>query len=243
MLTHLRPALVLFILLSLITGVVYPLAITGIAQVAFEGKANGSLIAATGYPHAPRGSDADSATSHAERGGTRYLGSSLIGQEFGTSDPAAAAQHAKWFWGRPSATGPVPYTALNLDTGTGSSGSNLAPTNPALLDNIKARLAALDAADASVGIARTPTAPASSSTAPAPRTTPVPIDLVTASASGLDPHISPAAAEYQVPRIAKARSMTEDAVRALVAKHTTGRTLGLLGEPVVNVRTLNHALE
>lgn len=242
MLTHLRPALVLFILLSLITGIVYPLAITGIAQLAFADKANGSLIAATAYPHAPRGANAGNATPDAERGGTQYIGSALIGQEFGTSDPAAAAQHAKWFWGRPSATGPVPYTALNLDEGTGSSGSNLAPTNPALLDNITARLAALDAADASVGIARTPTAPAATDNAPAPRTTAVPIDLVTASASGLDPHISPAAAEYQVARIAKARNMTEDAVRDLVRQHTTGRTLGILGEPVVNVLTLNLAL-
>lgn len=213
MLTQLRPALVLFALLSLITGVIYPLAITGIARLAFADKANGSIIiSADGNP----------------------IGSSLIGQEFGTSDPAAAPQHAKWFWGRPSATGPVPYTAFNLATGTGSSGSNLAPTNPALLDNIKARLAALDAADASVGIVRVP--PGSTS-----RTTAVPVDLVTASASGLDPHISPAAAEYQVPRIAKARGMTEDTVRALVRQHTAGRTLGMLGEPVVNVLALNQA--
>lgn len=222
MLNNLRPALVLFIFLSLITGVVYPLAITGIAQVAFADKANGSiLIDATGTP----------------------IGSALIGQEFGTSDITLASQRARWFWGRPSATAPVPYTALNLSTGTGSSGSNLAPTNPALLDNIRARLVALDAADASVGIVRTPPAPASASTAPAPRTTPVPIDLVTASASGLDPHISPAAAEYQIPRIAKARNITEDALRNLVRQHTTGRTLGLLGEPVVNVLTLNLALD
>jgi K+-transporting ATPase ATPase C chain len=214
MLTQLRPALVLFALLSLITGVVYPLAITGVAQVAFADKANGSVII---------GSDG------------KPIGSSLIGQEFGTSDPAAAAQHAKWFWGRPSATGPVPYTALNLDTGTGSSGSNLAPTNPALIDNIKARLAALDAADASVDIVRI----AADSTL---RTTAVPVDLVTASASGLDPHISLAAAEYQVPRVAKARGLTEDAVRDLVRQHTQGRALGVLGEPVVNVLDLNQAL-
>lgn len=220
MLTQLRPALVLFALLSLITGVIYPLAITGIARLAFAEKANGSIIiSADGNP----------------------IGSSLIGQEFGTSDPAAAPQHAKWFWGRPSATGPVPYTAFNLATGTGSSGSNLAPTNPALLDNIKARLAALDAADASVGITRTSDTPGSESRATQSRTTPVPIDLVTSSASGLDPHISPAAAEYQVPRIAKARGMTEDTVRALVRQHTAGRTLGMLGEPVVNVLALNQA--
>lgn len=215
MLTHLRPALVLFVLLSLITGVIYPLAITGIAQATFPAQANGSIIAgANGNP----------------------VGSALIGQEFGTSDATAAPALAKWFWGRPSATGPVPYTALNLATGTGSSGSNLAPTNPALLDSIKARLAALDAADASVGIERLSPGAAS-------RATPVPIDLVTSSASGLDPHISPAAAEYQVPRVARARNMTEDAVRALVSLHTQGRTLGVLGEPVVNVLTLNRAIE
>lgn len=228
MLTHppiLRPALVLFVLLSIITGIIYPLAITGVAQLAFPDKANGSLI---GYPHAPRGDDA----RHAERGNTQYLGSSLIGQEFGTSDPAAAPALAKWFWGRPSATSPVPYTALNLDKGTGSSGSNLAPTNPALLDNIKARLAALDAAEASVGIVRRPHAERGD-------THNVPIDLVTSSASGLDPHISPEAAEFQIPRIAKARGMSEHAVRALVTKHSTRRTLGVLGEPVVNVLELN----
>lgn len=218
----LRPALVLFFLLSLITGVVYPLAITGIAQVAFAGKANGSILTdAAGKP----------------------IGSALIGQEFAPPISDTAAQHAQWFWGRPSATGPVPYTALNLAAGTGSSGSNLAPTNPALLDNVKARLAALDAADASVGIARTITATSATDTAPAPRTTAVPIDLVTASGSGLDPHISPAAAEYQVARVAKARGMTEDAVRALVREHTQRRTLGLLGEPVVSVLTLNRALD
>ncbi len=214
MLTQLRPAIVLFALLSLITGVVYPLAITGISQIALADKANGSILA--------------------KADGTS-IGSSLIGQEFGTSDPSAAPALAKWFWGRPSATGPVPYTALNLDKGSGSSGSNLAPTNPALLNNIKARIAALDAADASVGITRV--TPGSTSRAKL-----VPVDLVTASASGLDPHISPAAAEYQVPRIAKARGLTEDAVRTLVQQHTQSRALGLLGEPVVNVLTLNEAI-
>lgn len=214
MLTHLRPALVLFVLLTLVTGVAYPLALTGIAQATFPAQANGSIIAgANGNP----------------------VGSALIGQEFGTSDPAAAPAHSKWFWGRPSATGPIPYTALNLTTGTGSSGSNLAPSNPALIDNVKARLAALDAADANVGIERLSPGAAS-------RATPVPIDLVTSSASGLDPHISPAAAEYQVPRVARARNMTEDAVRALVSQHTQGRALGVLGEPVVNVLALNLAL-
>lgn len=211
----LRPALVLFALLSLITGVVYPLAITGVARVAFAEKARGSLI-----------TTADG----------RAIGSALIGQEFGTSDPAAAAALAMWFWGRPSATGPVPYTALNLEKGTGSSGSNLAPSNPALLGNVRSRVAALDMADASVGIVRVISSSAS-------RTAAVPIDLVTASASGLDPHISPAAAEYQVPRVARSRGLTEDAVRALVREHTQGRTLGLLGEPVVNVLALNQAIQ
>lgn len=202
MLTQLRPALVLFAILSLITGVVYPLGITGIAQLAFADKANGSIIT---------GKDG------------KAIGSSLIGQEFSAGDPKHAA---KWFWGRPSATGPVPYTALNLDKGTGSSGSNLAPTNPALIYIVKARIDALAAADSSVGYARAATQP-------------IPVDLVTSSASGLDPHISPAAAEYQVPRIAKTRGMSEEAVRALVTKHSLGRTLGVLGEPVVNVLELN----
>jgi K+-transporting ATPase ATPase C chain len=214
MLTHLRPALVLFVLLSLVTGVLYPLVITGIAQVALADQANGSLIAgADGKP----------------------IGSALIGQEFGTSDAAAAPALAKWFWSRPSATAPVPYTALNLDKGTGSSGSNLAPTNPALLDSIKARITALDAADTSVGIVRL--VPGSTS-----RTTTVPVDLVTSSASGLDPHISSAAAEYQVPRVARARGMSEEAVRSLLRQHTRPRALGVLGEPVVHVLELNQAL-
>ncbi|XVJ60038.1 MAG: potassium-transporting ATPase subunit KdpC [Tepidisphaera sp.] len=205
MLTHppiLRPALVLFAILSLITGMVYPLVITGIAQVVFADKANGSIVT---------GKDG------------KAIGSELIGQDFSAGDPKDAA---KWFWGRTSATGPVPYTALNLDKGTGSSGSNLAPTNPALIDNVKARVDALAAADSSVGYARAAAQP-------------IPVDLVTSSASGLDPHISPAAAEYQVPRIAKARGMSEEAVRSLVTKHSTGRTLGVLGEPVVNVLALN----
>jgi K+-transporting ATPase ATPase C chain len=117
--------------------------------------------------------------------------------------------------------------SLNLDKGTGSSGSNLAPTNPALVDNVTARITALHAAEAAVGLE------------PAKR---IPVDLVTASGSGLDPHISPAAAEYQLPRVARARGMTEEAVRALVRRHTTGRTFGVLGEPVVNVLELNRAL-
>ena len=218
MLSQLRAALVLFVLLSVITGVVYPLVITGVAQVVFHEKANGSII-----------------RSAAGEGGGVALGSSLIGQEFGTSDAGSGARQSQWFWGRPSATSPVAYGALNRDAGTGSSGSNLATTNPALLENIKARLSALDAADASVGIVRV--APGSGS-----RVTAVPVDLVTSSGSGLDPHISPSAAEYQVARVAKARKMSEESVLGLVKAHTKGRALGVLGEPVVNVLELNRAL-
>lgn len=210
MLANLRPAVCLLAGLSLITGVVYPLTVTAVARVAFPGKAGGSII---------------------RDGNSAAIGSVLVGQEFGTSDPAAAPALAKWFWGRPSATGPVPYTALNLDKGTGSSGSNLAPTNPAVLDNVRARLMALNAADASVGLSR------------AAAEARVPIDLVTSSASGLDPHISPASAEYQVARVAQARNMSSEAVRALVRQHTSGRALGVLGEPVVNVLELNLAIE
>ncbi len=198
-----RPALVVFVLLSALTGVVYPLVVTGLAQVAFPGRANGSVITRAG----------------------RAVGSSLIGQEFSQGPDAP-----RYFWGRPSATGPVPYVSFNADKGTGSSGSNLGPTNPALVENVKARIEALRAADAAAGYQRRPDQM-------------VPVDLVTASGSGLDPHISPAAAEYQLPRVAKARGMTEEAVRAHVAACTTGRTLGVLGEPVVNVLELNLALD
>jgi K+-transporting ATPase ATPase C chain len=144
--------------------------------------------------------------------GGNAVGSSLIGQPF--DDPA-------YFWSRPSATGPLPYTPFNGEKLTGSSGSNLGPTNTALTDAVKARIEALKAADPTAG------------------DRPVPVDLVTASASGLDPHISPAAAEYQVPRVAKVRGMSQDAVRAIVAKHTEGRQLGMLGERRVNVLELN----
>lgn len=199
MTTILRPALVLFLLLTIITGVVYPLAVTGIAQVAFPDQANGSVI----------------------RQGDRAVGSSLIGQEF--SDP-------KYFWGRLSATGPVPYTSFNADRLTGSSGSNLAPTNPALVTNAQARIDALKAADAAVGYTR-------------PAVQRIPVDLVTSSGSGLDPHISPAAAEYQVGRVAKARGLDEQAVRALVQEHTHSRQWGILGEPRVDMLELNLALD
>lgn len=200
MVAQLRPALVVFVLLSLVTGVLYPLAVTGVGQLVFPSQANGSILAKDGTP----------------------VGSSLIGQEF--------SGDAKYFWGRLSATSPVPYTAFNADKATGSSGSNLGPTNPALVDAARARIDAMKAADAAVGYAR-------------PADQLVPIDLVTSSASGLDPHISLAAAEYQVPRVARSRGVPEEQVRALVESHSQGRALGVLGEPVVNVLELNLALD
>ena len=193
MTNQLRPALVSLVLLTLITGLVYPLLTTGIAQVVFPQQANGSLIVKDG----------------------QVVGSSLIGQSF--DDP-------KYFWGRLSATSTYPYNAFNAEALTGSSGSNYWPLNPALLDMVQARIDALKAADPTNQL-------------------PIPVDLVTASGSGLDPHISPAAAEYQVPRVARARGLDESAVRQLVAEHTEGRTLGLLGEPRVNVLELNLALD
>lgn len=200
MLSQLRPAIVVFITLSAITGVFYPLVVTGVAQTVFPRHADGSIIIKDG----------------------KAVGSSLLGQEFGGE--------ARYFWGRLSATGPVPYTSFNADKSTGSSGSNLGPTNPALVGNAKARITALAAADAAAGYQR-------------PAGGQAPIDLVTASGSGLDPHISLAAAGYQLPRVAKARGLPEDAVRALVAAHTDGRTFGVLGEPVVNVLELNLDLD
>ena len=193
-----RPAITLFVLLTLITGIGYPLLVTGAAR-AFPSQATGSLIVRDG----------------------RVVGSSLIGQEF--SDP-------KYFWGRLSATSPVPYAAFNADKSTGSSGSNLAPTNPDLLKNAQVRIDALKAADAAVGFNR-------------PAGQGVPVELVTSSASGLDPHISPSAAEYQVGRVAKARGLDESVVRELVHQSTRPRTLGVLGEPVVNVLELNLSLD
>jgi K+-transporting ATPase ATPase C chain len=175
------------IVFTVITGVAYPLVVTGIAQVAFKDQANGSLIEKDG----------------------KVLGSRLIGQPF--SDP-------KYFWSRPSATSPMPYN------GAASSGSNQGPTNPALKEAVEGRVKALREAD-----------PAN--------TKPVPVDLVTASSSGLDPHISPAAADYQVERVAKARNIDPGKVRELVAAHKEGRQLGILGEPRVNVLTLNLALD
>lgn len=187
MTTHLRPALVLFVLLSLITGGLYPLAVTGVAQLAFPEAANGSLIVKDGKP----------------------VGSALIGQAFG--DP-------KHFWSRPSATSPMPYNAAN------SSGSNQGPMNPALVDAVKARVEALRAADPG-------------------HMAPVPVDLVTASASGLDPHISLAAAEAQVSRVARVRGWSEVRVRELVTQHTELPLLGFIGEPRVHVLRLNLALD
>jgi K+-transporting ATPase ATPase C chain len=192
--TQLRPAIVALAILTIITGIIYPLIVTGIAQVAFPYQANGSIM--TGADGTP-------------------LGSELIGQQF--DDP-------KYFWGRLSATGPVPYTAFNAEKLTGSSGSNYGPLNPALKDAVQMRIDALKAAD--------PT-----------NTAPIPVDLVTASGSGLDPHISPAAAAYQVARVAKARGLDVAQVRTLVAQHTEGRQLGFLGEPRVNVLELNLALD
>lgn len=185
--TQLRPAVTLFVLLSLITGLAYPLLVTGVAQVAFPEAANGSLIVENGKP----------------------VGSALIGQNF--TDPGH-------FWGRPSATAPMPYNAAN------SAGSNLAPTAPALVDAVKARIEALRAADPG-------------------NTAPVPVDLVTASASGLDPHISRAAADYQAARVSRVSGLPLARVKTLVDAQTEGQWLGLIGEPRVNVLKLNLALD
>jgi len=192
--TQLRPALAALAILTIITGIIYPLVVTGVAQALFPYQANGSLMRSPGG---------------------EPVGSELIGQQF--DDP-------KYFWGRLSATGPVPYTAFNAGKLTGSSGSNYGPLNPALADAAQARVDALRAAD-----------PGSSA--------PIPVDLVTSSGSGLDPHISPAAAAYQVARVARARGLDEARVRELVAQHTEGRQLGILGEPRVNVLQLNLALD
>ena len=181
------PALRMLVVLSVLTGVIYPYLVTGIAQLAFPRAANGSLIEADG----------------------KAQGSTLIGQPF--DDP-------KYFWGRPSATSPMPYNA------GASSGSNQGPRNPALADAVKDRIKTLSDADPDNKAA-------------------VPVDLVTASGSGLDPDISVAAAAYQVHRVAKARGMAEDKVRALVDAGTRGRTFGILGEPRVNVLELNLALD
>ncbi len=183
---YIKPAVISFALLTIITGIIYPLLITGIAHVFFHGQANGSLIYRDG----------------------KIVGSSLIGQQF--DDP-------KYLWGRISATSPQ-YNASS------SSGSNIGPSNPALIDEIKGRIKALKAADPE-------------------NTNSIPVDLVTSSGSGLDPQISIAASYYQIPRIAKRRGISENAVKDIIRKNTTGRFLGLIGEPVVNVLKVNLDLE
>jgi K+-transporting ATPase ATPase C chain len=182
-----RNAVSILLVMTVITGIAYPLLATGVAQLLFPHQANGSLIEQHGEP----------------------IGSELIGQYF--DDP-------KYFWGRPSATTPKPYN------GAASNGSNLGPSNPALRDAVQQRIEALHKADPG-------------------NTAPVPVDLVTASASGLDPEISPAAAQYQVARVAHMRHMRVEQVQALVAEFTRGRQLGVLGEPRVNVLQLNLALD
>ena len=188
MIKHVKPAIILFVLLSVLTGVIYPAVVTGLAQLLFASQANGSPLT--------------------DKGG-KPIGSSLIGQSF--SNPGH-------FWGRPSATGPFPYNA------GASSGSNLGPTNPALVAALKARIQLLKSADPD-------------------NKAPIPVDLITASASGLDPHISPAAADYQINRVAKARNMKTENLRALVDANTESRQWGFLGEPRINVLTLNLALD
>lgn len=197
MLKQFRAAIGALVILTCMTGIVYPLVVTGIAQIVFPAQANGSLIRA--------------------RDG-RVVGSSLIGQQF---------DQPRYFWGRLSATATFPYNAFDAVTLTASSGSNYGPLNPALVGpngTIQTRINALREADPG-------------------NTARVPVDLVTASASGLDPQISPAAAAYQVPRVARARGLSEEQVRQLVALHTEQRTFGILGEPRVDVLELNLALD
>ena len=184
---QLKPALTIFFVLTVLTGLVYPLIVTGFAQLLFPYQASGSLILHGG----------------------KIVGSELIGQYF---------DEPQYFWGRPSATSPFPYNA------SASSGSNLGPTNDALVEAVRGRIERLRAADPG-------------------NTEPVPVDLVTASGSGLDPHISPAAALFQAGRVARERGLEPAAVEALIREHTEGRWLGLLGEPRVNVLRLNLALD
>ena len=193
MTSQLRPAFFMLLIFTLITGIVYPLVVTGIAQVVFPSQANGSLIMVNG----------------------KAVGSELIGQQF--DDP-------KYFWGRISETGTFAYNAFNAENLTGSSGSNFGPLNPALIEMVQARIDALKAADPG-------------------NTAPIPVDLVTSSGSGLDPHISIAAASYQVHRVATVRGLSDAQVQTLVDKYTQGRQLGFLGEPTVNVLKLNLELD
>ena len=187
MFTMIRNTIMSLLLFTVLTGIIYPLAVTGIAQAVFPTQANGSIIAENG----------------------KAIGSSLLGQQF---------EDSKYFWGRLSATTPYPYN------GSSSSGSNLGQSNPDLLKAVQARIQALHAADPS-------------------NRGQIPVDMVTASGSGLDPHISLAAAEYQVKRVAKSRNLDEAVVSTLVAKHTQGRWLNVIGEPVVNVLELNLSLD
>jgi potassium-transporting ATPase KdpC subunit len=184
---HIRPALTMLMCLTVLTGLIYPLTVTGLAQLLFNEQANGSLIMRDGH----------------------IMGSRLIGQYF---------DKPEYFWSRPSATSPFPYHAAD------SGGSNLGPSNPALVEAVQARVAALQAADPSNDM-------------------PIPVDLITASGSGLDPHISFAAARYQVKRVARARDLDEGTVMELVAQYSEGRQLGILGEPRVNVLELNLSLD
>lgn len=193
MISQVRPAFSMLLIFTVITGVIYPLVVTGVAQMVFPHQANGSLIVIDGKAN----------------------GSELIGQQFDAP---------KYFWGRLSATGAFPYNAFNAQTLTGSSGSNYGPLNPALIEMVQARVDALKAADPD-------------------NTLPIPVDLVTASGSGLDPHISAAAALYQVHRVAAARGLSDGAVETLVNQYTEGRQFGFLGEPRVNVLELNLALD
>ncbi len=193
MFSQFKPAIILLALLTLVTGVIYPLAVTAAAQVVFPHQADGSLIEIDG----------------------QVVGSELIGQAF---------DEPKYFWGRLSATGTYAYNAFNAENLTASSGSNYGPLNPALTDRVQARIDALKAADPG-------------------NTLPIPVDLVTASASGLDPHISIAAALYQVARVARERGLSEDQVRQWVDENTEGRQFGFFGEARVNVLMLNLALD
>jgi len=194
MISQVRPAFFMLLIFTVITGIIYPLAVTGIAQVVFPHQANGSLIMTKDG---------------------KAVGSELIGQQF--DDP-------KYFWGRISATGTIAYNAFNAENLTASSGSNYGPLNPALTDMVQARIDALKAADPD-------------------NTLPIPVDLVTASGSGLDPQISVASALYQVHRVATARGLSEAQVVALVNQYTEGRQFGFLGESRVNVLSLNLALD
>ncbi|MBF0192044.1 MAG: potassium-transporting ATPase subunit KdpC [Magnetococcales bacterium] len=187
MFKELKPALSMLILMTILTGILYPALVTGLAHLLFPEESAGSLLRVNG----------------------QVVGSTLIGQPF--SDP-------RYFWGRPSATAPMPYNAA------ASGGSNLGPMNPALKEAVEARISTLKASD------------------PAQKQ-PIPVELVTASGSGLDPHLSPAAVLWQAPRVARVRGLSEQAVRELIERHTSGRTFGLLGEPRVNILTLNLALD